>query len=198
MDLAQSLLDALKARGVQELFGIPGAFALPLFKVIEESRVFRWRRTRCPPWPNAGTSRARWSLPTTAAPDGSQALATRLGARVVNCPVKGYGAALRHGIASALGRFIVMGDADASYDFAESVPMVERLLAGDELCMGTRLEGKIMPGAMPWKNRHSGNPLLTGVLNFFFHSGLSDAHSGLRAFTKDAFVRLAPTSTGIQ
>lgn len=130
--------------------------------------------------------------------DTSREIAEDLGARVVNCPVRGYGAALRYGILGARGRYIVMGDADGSYDFRDSVPMIERLQEGYELCMGSRFRGKIMPGAMPWMNRHIGNPVLTGVLNLFFRSGLSDAHCGLRAFTKSAFERLDPSSKGME
>jgi hypothetical protein len=76
--------------------------------------------------------------------------------------------------------------------------MVEKLEQGAELCMGSRFTGKIMPGAMPWKNRYIGNPVLTGILNLFFRSGFSDAHCGLRAFTKEAFLRINPTSPGME
>jgi len=130
--------------------------------------------------------------------DGSPELAEQLGARVVHCPVRGYGAALRFGALSARGRYIVMGDADASYDFCDGVAMVEALESGHELCMGSRFAGQILPGAMPWKNRYIGNPMLTGVLNLFFRSGFSDAHSGLRAFTKQAFLRINPTALGME
>lgn len=130
--------------------------------------------------------------------DSSPVIAQSLGARVVACPVRGYGAALRCGILDARGRYIVMGDADGSYDFRESVPMVERLMEGYELCMGSRFRGTIEPGAMPWLNRHIGNPVLTGILNALFHSGLSDAHCGLRAFSKAAFERLNPSSRGME
>lgn len=130
--------------------------------------------------------------------DGSQELAERLGARVVHCPVRGYGAALRYGILGARGRYVVMGDADGSYDFRESVPMIEHLMEGYELCMGSRFSGTIMPGAMPWMNRHIGNPVLTGILNLLFRSGLSDAHCGMRAFTKSSFERLNPSSRGME
>jgi glycosyltransferase involved in cell wall biosynthesis len=130
--------------------------------------------------------------------DGSQAIAEAASARVVSCPVRGYGAALRYGILAARGRMIVMGDADGSYDFLDAYPMVERLREGFELCMGSRLKGEIRPGAMPWKNRYIGNPVLTGVLNLFFQSGVSDAHCGLRAFTKDAFQKIAPSSDGME
>ncbi|HTV18105.1 MAG TPA: glycosyltransferase family 2 protein [Polyangiaceae bacterium] len=130
--------------------------------------------------------------------DSSRSIAEQLGARVVPCPVRGYGAALRYGILGARGRFIVMGDADGSYDFREAVPMVERLMEGFELCMGSRFRGTIQPGAMPWMNRYVGNPVLSGILNLLFHSGLSDAHCGMRAFTKSAFERLNPSSRGME
>ncbi len=130
--------------------------------------------------------------------DGSQAVAERFGARVVHCLRRGYGAAITHGILQANSRYIVMGDADGSYDFREAVPMVEKLSEGWDLCVGSRFKGEIKPGAMPWKNRRIGNPALTGLLNLFFQSGLSDAHSGLRAFTKAAFFRINPTSQGME
>lgn len=130
--------------------------------------------------------------------DGSQEIAIAGGARVVAAKAKGYGHALQAGIEGARGRFIVMGDSDASYDFEESVAMVAKLAEGYELCMGTRLKGEIKPGAMPWKNRYIGNPALTGILNLFFRSGLSDAHSGMRAFTKAAYRKIRPTSGGME
>jgi hypothetical protein len=130
--------------------------------------------------------------------DGSVQLAEGLGGRVVRCQVRGYGAALRAGTLAARGRYVVMGDADASYDFREAVPMIDRLERGYDLCMGSRFAGAILPGAMPWANRYLGNPVLTFVLNLFFRSGFSDAHCGLRAFTKQAFLRINPTSTGME
>jgi glycosyltransferase involved in cell wall biosynthesis len=130
--------------------------------------------------------------------DGSVALAEGLGARVVHCEARGYGSALRAGTLAARGRYIVMGDADASYDFHDAVPMIEKLELGYDLCMGSRFAGQILPGAMPWKNRYIGNPILTGVLNLLFRSGFSDAHCGLRAFTKRAFLQINPTSSGME
>lgn len=130
--------------------------------------------------------------------DGSQALATRLGARVVDVDRRGYGAALIGGCTAAHGRYIVMGDCDGSYDFRESVAMVAALTGGAELCMGSRFKGGIKPGAMPWKNRYIGNPVLTGVLNVLFRTGISDAHCGLRAFTRDCFERLGLTGSGME
>jgi glycosyltransferase involved in cell wall biosynthesis len=130
--------------------------------------------------------------------DGSQALASRLGARVVPVPERGYGAALRGGFEAARGRYLVMGDADGSYDFREAVPMVEQLMRGAALCMGSRFKGGIKPGAMPWKNRYIGNPMLTGILNLLFRTGIGDAHCGLRALTKDCFKRLGLSGAGME
>jgi len=130
--------------------------------------------------------------------DGSQALATELGARVVPVTERGYGAALIGGCRAAAGRYIVMGDCDGSYNFVEGVAMVAALERGHDLCMGNRFKGGIAPGAMPWKNRHIGNPGLTGVLNLFFRSGIGDAHCGLRAIRKEAFERLGLSGTGME
>jgi glycosyltransferase involved in cell wall biosynthesis len=130
--------------------------------------------------------------------DTSIEIAQSSGCRVAHCPQKGYGRALIFGIRAARGRYIVMGDSDASYDFRESVPMVLKLREGFSLCMGNRFAGEIKPGAMPWKNRRIGNPALSGILNLFFRSGLGDAHCGLRAFTKDAFSRMHMSSPGME
>ncbi|WP_408589305.1 glycosyltransferase family 2 protein [Novosphingobium sp.] len=130
--------------------------------------------------------------------DGSQQLATSLGARIVAVARKGYGAAILGGFEGALGRFLIMGDADGSYDFNDSVAMVGRLLDGADLCMGSRFAGGIAPGAMPWKNRYIGNPALTGILNLLFRSGIDDAHCGLRAIRKDACLALELQGAGME
>ena len=130
--------------------------------------------------------------------DGSQALATSLGARVAPIAERGYGAALRGGFTAAQGRFLVMGDADGSYDFREAAPMIGELLNGADLCMGSRFKGGIAPGAMPWKNRYIGNPILTGILNLLFRTKIGDAHCGLRALTRDCFERLGLTGSGME
>jgi hypothetical protein len=130
--------------------------------------------------------------------DGSQEIARRYGARVVDVSQKGYGAALLGGFHAARGRFLVMGDADGSYDFRQSIPMIKQLAGGVDICMGSRFRGEIKPGAMPWKNRYIGNPILTGILNLFFRSNISDAHCGLRALTKKCFEELKLTSTGME
>jgi hypothetical protein len=130
--------------------------------------------------------------------DGSQAIAAAKGARVIDVDRRGYGAALIGGLTGANGRYLVMADADGSYNFLDCVPMIGKLLDGADLCMGSRFKGGIEPGAMPWKNRYLGNPLLTGVLNLFFRSGIEDAHCGIRALTAAAFARLNLTSEGME
>ena len=130
--------------------------------------------------------------------DGSQALAESLGARVVPVTRRGYGAALIGGCQAAYGDYILMGDCDGSYNFTEGVAMIGKLIEGHDLCMGSRFDGGIAPGAMPWKNRHIGNPALTGILNLFFRSGINDAHCGLRAISRDAFAQLGLSGEGME
>ncbi len=130
--------------------------------------------------------------------DGSQDIATAKGARVVHASRRGYGSALQAGIASARGTFIIMGDADDSYDFSNIEPFITKLRAGDELVMGNRFKGGIKPGAMPWLHRYIGNPILSGILNLFFRTPIGDAHCGLRGFRKDAYERLQLTTPGME
>jgi hypothetical protein len=130
--------------------------------------------------------------------DGSQDIATAKGARVVHASRRGYGSALQAGIAAARGIYVIMGDADDSYDFSNIEPFITRLRAGDELVMGNRFRGGIKPGAMPWLHRYIGNPILTGVLNLFFRTPIGDAHCGLRGFRKDAYERLELTTPGME
>jgi len=130
--------------------------------------------------------------------DGSQSLATSLGARVVDVAERGYGSALIGGGKAARGKYILMGDADGSYDFTDGIAMIGNLRDGADLCMGSRFKGGVTPGAMPWKNRYIGNPLLTGILNLFFRSGIRDAHCGIRALTAEAFNRLNLSSEGME
>ena len=130
--------------------------------------------------------------------DGSQEIAMRCGARVVNVPVRGYGAALYHGVMSARGLYCVMGDADDSYDFSRLEPFVQELRAGADLVMGNRFRGGIAPGAMPWKNRYIGNPVLSYIGRFLFKCPASDFHCGLRAFSKKAFVLMDLRTTGME
>jgi glycosyltransferase involved in cell wall biosynthesis len=130
--------------------------------------------------------------------DGSQAIAERLGARVVNVSERGYGAALRAGIAAARGRYVIMGDSDDSYDFENLDPFVSRLRAGFDLVMGNRFAGGIAPGAMPWHHRYVGNPVLTFIGRLFFKSPVRDFHCGLRGFDRDRILALGLSSPGME
>ena len=130
--------------------------------------------------------------------DGSQQIAERLGARVVDVERKGYGAALAGGIAAARGRFVIMGDADGSYDFSAILPFVERLRQGDDLVMGNRFTGGIAENAMPPLNRYLGNPVLSFVGRLFFKSDIKDFHCGLRAFRRDAIAKLDLQTEGME
>jgi glycosyltransferase involved in cell wall biosynthesis len=130
--------------------------------------------------------------------DGSQQIAASLGARVVQVETKGYGSALLGGIAAARGRYVIMGDADDSYDFANLRPFVEKLREGYELVMGNRYKGGIRPGAMPPLHQYFGNPLLSGIGRIFFHSPCGDFQCGLRSFRKEAIERLDLRTTGME
>lgn len=130
--------------------------------------------------------------------DGSQEIALSLGARVVECSVRGYGAALQFGIENSRGKFILMGDSDDSYYFSEALPMIEQLRGGYDVCLGTRLKGKIMPDAMPLLNRYLGNPVLTAIGKILFKINLSDFHCGMRAFRRDKLLELNLVTTGME
>jgi glycosyltransferase involved in cell wall biosynthesis len=130
--------------------------------------------------------------------DRSVEIATELGARVVHQPNRGYGNAYRKGFDESRGKYIVMGDSDDTYDFTEIGQLVEKLREGNEYVLGSRFAGKILPGAMPWLHQYIGNPVLTGLLNFMFGLKSSDAHSGLRAFTRDAYKRMRLQTTGME
>jgi glycosyltransferase involved in cell wall biosynthesis len=133
--------------------------------------------------------------------DGSIEIAERMGARVVRVSEKGYGNALRGGIVAAQGKWIIMGDADDSYDFTQIQGFVEQLRRGKALVMGCRLPsggGTIVPGAMPWKNRWIGNPGLSFIGRLFFKTSVHDFNCGLRAFTRDAYDSLDLKTTGME
>ena len=130
--------------------------------------------------------------------DDSVAVATRAGARVVRQPARGYGNAYLKGFAEARGRYIIMGDSDGSYDFTQIDRLIAPLRDGYDYVLGSRFAGSILPGAMPWTHRYIGNPVLTGVLNRLFKVDSSDAHSGMRAFTADAYQRMALQSQGME
>jgi glycosyltransferase involved in cell wall biosynthesis len=131
--------------------------------------------------------------------DDSVAVAAAAGARVVHQPERGYGNAYRRGFEAARGRYVVMGDSDLSYDFSELHRLVESLQTGGyDYVLGSRFAGEILPGAMPWSHRYIGNPVLTGILNRFFDLKTSDAHSGMRAFTREAYERMGCRTKGME
>lgn len=130
--------------------------------------------------------------------DGSSAIALKEGARVVDIPVKGYGAALLGGIEAARGAYIIMGDADDSYDFTELMPFLEKLRRGFDLVMGNRFKGGIKPGAMPFLHRYLGNPVLSFIGRLFFKSPVGDFHCGLRGFRRDSILSLNLRTTGME
>ena len=130
--------------------------------------------------------------------DGSTEIAARLGVRVVPVSVKGYGSALMGGIAAARGAYVIIGDADDSYDFSDLGPFISNLRAGYDLVMGNRFLGEIKPGAMPALHRYLGNPVLTAIGRLFFRSPCRDFHCGLRGFRKSAVMKLDLRTTGME
>ncbi|MFI6712125.1 glycosyltransferase family 2 protein [Nonomuraea sp. NPDC050478] len=130
--------------------------------------------------------------------DGSQQLARDAGARVVHVDAKGYGNALMGGIRAARGKYVIMGDADDSYDFGSLMPFVEQLRDGADLVMGNRFKGGIAPGAMPPLHRYLGNPVLSFVGRLFFPSKIADFHCGLRGFRRDSILNLGLQTGGME
>lgn len=130
--------------------------------------------------------------------DRSVEVATQAGARVVHQPLRGYGNALRKGFDEARGRYIIMGDADDSYDFTDLERFLVRLRSGADLVMGNRLAGEIKPGAMPWHHRWIGNPGLSWFLNLLFHTGVGDSHCGMRGFSREAYRRMNLQMPGME
>jgi glycosyltransferase involved in cell wall biosynthesis len=130
--------------------------------------------------------------------DGSIEIAERNGARVVDVPIRGYGAAVYHAALAAKGRYVIMGDADDSYDFSALAPLVAKLREGYDVVMGNRFLGGIRPGAMPWKNRYIGNPILSSIGRLFFRCPARDFHCGLRGFSAEAFRRMDLRTTGME
>lgn len=130
--------------------------------------------------------------------DGSREIALSLGARVHPVEERGYGAALLGGMSAARGRYIIMGDADDSYDFSALTPFVDRLRAGADLVMGNRFKGGISPGAMPLLHRYLGNPVLSFLGRLFFNVPTGDFHCGLRGFNRERFLSLDLQTTGME
>ena len=131
--------------------------------------------------------------------DATPHIARSIGATVVTPDRLGYGYAYRYALQRARGKYVVMADADGTYDLEEAPKLLEPLAKGEaDIVLGTRLKGKIMPSAMPWLHRHIGNPLLTFILNKFYGTKVSDAHTGFRAATREALEKLNLTSDGME
>lgn len=130
--------------------------------------------------------------------DGSSEVARNAGARVLHVPQRGYGAALLAGVAAARGRYVIMGDADDSYDFSELRSFLSALRGGADLVMGNRYRGGIADGAMPFLHRYLGNPVLSFIGRLFFRTSIGDFHCGLRGFSRHSIERLALMSPGME
>lgn len=130
--------------------------------------------------------------------DGSQQISESMSARVVQVPLRGYGAALLAGIRASSSEYVVMGDSDGSYDFSQVPLFLNKLRDGNDLVVGDRFSGGIELGAMPWLNRYIGNPVLTRIGRFLFHSDVRDFHCGIRGFRRDTILGLGLVSTGME
>ncbi|MBV9576491.1 MAG: glycosyltransferase family 2 protein, partial [Gammaproteobacteria bacterium] len=130
--------------------------------------------------------------------DGSQTIAREQGARVISVATRGYGAALRSGIAAAQGEYIIMGDADNSYDFQHLSPFIAKLREGHDLVIGNRFKGGIIKNAMPWLNRYIGNPILSFLGRRFFKNNIGDFHCGLRGFKRESLQQLNLQGDGME
>jgi glycosyltransferase involved in cell wall biosynthesis len=130
--------------------------------------------------------------------DDSVEIARSHGARVTHATRKGYGHALRKGIEAARGTFVIMGDADDSYDFSEVPRFVEKWREGYDVVMGNRFKGGIQARAMPWHHRYIGNPVLSGILRILFHTSIGDSHCGMRGFTREVYERMDLRTTGME
>ena len=146
----------------------------------------------------AGGLRGEVVVADNGSTDGSVEIAQKMGARVIQVEQRGYGFALRAGIEAARGEFIVMGDADDSYDFNDVPRFAERWKQGFDVVMGNRFRGEIKPSAMPWHHKYIGNPVLSAVLNLFFRAGIGDSHCGMRGFTRAVYDRMDLRSTGME
>ncbi len=130
--------------------------------------------------------------------DGSQDIAKAEGARVVSTDIKGYGSALINGTKNAYGKYVIMGDADDSYDFLHLMPFVEKLREGYDLVMGDRFDGGIEEGAMPWSHKYIGNPVLSFIGRLFYKSKIRDFHCGLRGYNRESMLNLHLQTTGME
>lgn len=165
---------------------------------LNESETLATCIRKAQSWASSSSLSVEILISDNGSTDGSQAIAQSLGARVVDVPKRGYGSALYYGCLAARGRWIIMGDADDSYDFSNLDAFVAALAAGNDLVMGNRFLGGIADGAMPWKNRHIGNPVLSWLGRVLFDIPVGDFHCGLRAVTRDSFLEMDLRTTGME
>lgn len=169
-----------------------------LMPCLNEAETLKTCIEKAKYWAIESGTKAEIIVADNGSTDGSQAIAINAGARVVDVPTKGYGAALYAGAKSAKSNFIIMGDSDDSYDFSKLDSFMSGLRSGSELVMGNRFAGGIAPGAMPWKNRHIGNPVLSWIGRVLFKIPVRDFHCGLRGFRKDSFEKMDLRTTGME
>jgi len=178
----------------------PAAQALTVSVVIpclNEAETIEECITRARAGLDAGNIAGEIVVADNGSDDGSAAIAEAAGARVVHEDRRGYGSAYLAGFDAARGRYVVMADADLTYDFAEIPRFIEPLEEGADFVIGDRMDN-IHPGAMPWLHRYVGNPVLSGILNVFFRTGVKDAHCGMRAFRRDVLPDLDLRATGME
>jgi glycosyltransferase involved in cell wall biosynthesis len=169
-----------------------------LMPCLNEAETLATCISKAQSWISKSNIEAEIVIADNGSTDGSQAIAESLGARVVAVPQRGYGSALFHGSIAAKGQWIIMGDSDDSYDFSRLDFFVEKLREGYDLVMGNRFLGGIAKGAMPWKNRYIGNPVLTWIGRLLFKCPAKDFHCGLRGYTKEAFLKMDLRTTGME
>jgi len=169
-----------------------------LMPCLNEAETLHICITKALNWVKSRNLNAEILISDNGSTDGSQEIAKSLGARVVDAPLKGYGAALQFGIENAESEYIVMGDSDDSYDFSRLDMFYDKLHEGYDLVMGNRFAGGIDKGAMPWKNRYIGNPILSTIGKLLFKCESNDFHCGLRGFTKTAYRKMDLRTTGME
>ncbi|WP_288493649.1 glycosyltransferase family 2 protein [uncultured Pantoea sp.] len=169
-----------------------------LMPCLNEAETLHICITKALNWVKSRNLNAEILISDNGSTDGSQEIAKSLGARVVDAPLKGYGAALQFGIENAESEYIVMGDSDDSYDFSQLDMFYDKLHEGYDLVMGNRFAGGIDKGAMPWKNRYIGNPILSTIGKLLFKCESNDFHCGLRGFTKTAYRKMDLRTTGME
>lgn len=169
-----------------------------LMPCLNEAETLKACIDKAHAWARTSGTKAEVIIADNGSTDGSQKIAIAAGARVIDVPSRGYGSALYAGAKDAKSKFIIMGDSDDSYDFSKLDPFLAGLRTGSQLVMGNRFAGGIERGAMPWKNKHIGNPFLSWIGRVLFGIPIRDFHCGLRGFTKEAFEKMDLRTTGME